>query len=202
MLAFSLGSIRKVLTMRKLLLFVCFWSVSVFSVPAPDAGQYMLPLSCAELLPDMNQYIVFFEAVGRGNVTTDRKFSKRIFRILGLREKLMELGDRGKEQNPVDLLIRKTLCFYREQKEPLKPVGYDDDAFLKFLKGALRELETKVDDAVFQWELERQQRKELERMALKNQVIVESLLREAEIEADSTFYRLSKAAKRKAKSSQ
>ena len=33
-----------------------------------------------------------------------------------------------------DVLVRKTLCFYREQKEPLKPIAYDNAEFIKFLK--------------------------------------------------------------------
>src|SRR5947209_14947948 len=82
-----------------------------------DSSYFLLPMSCAELLPDPAPYLGFFEAVGKGLVAKDRALSKRIFRVLSLREKLAEEPDRAREGNPVDVLIRKTLCYYREQKD-------------------------------------------------------------------------------------
>lgn len=164
-----------------------------------DFQSASLPLTCAELLPDTTPYLLFFEAVGRGQVATNRTFSKRIYRILSLRERMVDVVEKGRDQNPIDSLVRKTLCFYREQKEPLKPVPFDDTAFLSFLKVSMKDLETKVDEAVYEWELERQQRKEFERMALRNQKKVDSLVREADVEADRVFEKLSQRAKRKVK---
>ncbi len=180
------------------------WIACSLLVSAPALGAHsegyavMLPLTCAELLPDMTPYIQFFDAVGRAEITKDRRFSKRIYRILALRENMLDLSDRGREQNPIDLLVRKTLCFYREQKDPIRPISYDDPEFTKFLKTSIKELETKVEKAVFDWELERQERKEFERRAKQNQKLVNALEREADIEAAQTFSRLSQRAKQKA----
>src|SRR5687768_12693389 len=100
---------------------ILFLSVSTLRAALPpQGGVFMLPLSCSELLPDPGPFINFFEAVARGSVTHDKAFSKRMFKILALREKLSNMTDRTREQNPVDDLIKRTLCFYREQKEPLK----------------------------------------------------------------------------------
>jgi len=112
----------------------------------PELTGQMLPLNCAELLPDTSAFLNYFESVARGIVTKDRKFSRRLFRILSLREKLAEQGDRSREQNPVDNLIRKTLCFYREQKEPVRPISYDDAEFLKYLRSSITDLEAKVEE--------------------------------------------------------
>lgn len=176
-------------------------TLRVWSAPSSQGvGAQSLPMTCAELLPDVTPYLLFFDAVGRTQVSRDRRFSKRLYRILALRDRLNDFADKGSDINPVDALIRKTLCFYREQKEPIKPVPYDDAEFLSFLKTSLPELEKKVDAAVFQWELERQEKKEFERRAHKNQQIVESILREAEIEAEQTFDQLARRAKKKAQS--
>src|SRR4051812_4106201 len=75
-----------------------------------EAGVYLLPINCSELLPDDSPFVQFFEAVGRGNATANRSFSKRIFRLVSMREKAMRSADRIRDQNPVDRLIRKTLC--------------------------------------------------------------------------------------------
>ena len=158
----------------------------------------MLPLTCAELLPDYTPFNNFLAAVARSQVTKDRRFSKRVYRLLSLRERIADLGERGRESNPVDVLVKKTLCFFREQREPLKPVSNDDDEFMKFLRLGLKDLESKVDEAVYDWEFERQERREFERRAMKNQKIVDSIMREADVEADSTFDKLARRAKRKA----
>lgn len=161
-------------------------------------GPQLLPLTCAELLPDVTPYVLFFDAVGRGQVAKDRRFSKRVYRVLALRDRVNDFMDKGADVNPVDGLIRKTLCFYREQKEPLRAIPYDDAEFLKFLKGSIKDLESKVESAVFDWELERQERREFERRARKNQKIVDSVIREADIEADQAFDKIAQRAKKKA----
>ncbi len=171
-----------------------------FGIPTSrDFQSAALPLTCAELLPDTTPYVTFFEAVARGQVSTNRTFSKRVYRILSLRDRMVDVVEKGRDQNPIDSLIRKTLCFYREQKEPLKPVPFDDDQFLTYIKASMKDLEAKVDDAVFDWEFERQQRREFERMAIRNQKKVDSVAREADVEADRHFEKLSLRAKRKVK---
>jgi hypothetical protein len=187
----------------KAFLFICMVCLTGMAsrsrAALPDTGVVMLPMTCSELLPEISPYLNFFEAVARGNVAQDRSVSKRVYRILLLREKISVTADRFREQNPVDTLIRKTLCFYREQKEPLKPTPYDDAEFLKFLRGALKELELKVEDAVYDVEYERQQRHEYERQLLANQGIVERVKKEADVDAERTFERLTSAARKKVK---
>lgn len=163
----------------------------------PDGGVYLMPISCAELLQDASPFLNFFEAVAKGTVGQDTKLSKRIFRILALREKLGDVTGRSREGNPIDTLIRRTLCFYREQKEPLKPIAFDDTEFLKFLRGSVQELELKVDDAIFEWEFERQQRQEYERRLKQNAGVVKAVQREADAEAERAYDRLSGAARKK-----
>lgn len=184
---------------RSVVLFASIFLAQIgFTMPTGlDFQSASLPMTCAELLPDTTPYIQFFEAVGRGQVISDRRFSKRVYRILALRERMVDVVEKGRDQNPLDTLIRKVLCFYREQKEPLKPVGYDDAQFLSFIKASLKDLEEKVDETVYQWEFERQQRKAFERRALKNQKLVDALVREADVEADQLFGKLSARAKKK-----
>ena len=112
---------------------------------------------------------------------------------------MSEAGD-VRDFNPVDVLIRRTFCYYREQREPIKAVPYDDPNLIKFMRESMRDLEKQVDQAVFDWEYERQQRREFEKKVRKNQAIVDSLKRDAEREADKTFNRISGNAAQKARS--
>jgi hypothetical protein len=181
-----------------ILLFLALTTHAGLATPLrPESGAFMLPLNCSELLPDTAPFLNFFEAVGKGAVAKNRRLAKRIFKIMALRERLAEIPDRAREQNPIDTLIRKTLCFYREQKEPLSPVGYDDAAFVAFLKGSLPDLEEKIDKVIYQSEYDRQQRKEYERQLERNQGVVLNLRREADLEADQSFERITNRAKRK-----
>ena len=160
-------------------------------------GNYLMPLNCLELLPDSSPFTGFFEAVARGMAGKDRQLSKRLFKILSLRDRIANQVDQNREPNPLDTLIQKTICFYREQKEPLKPITFDDADFIKFLKNGLKDLEGKVDDTVFHVEFERFQRQEYERRANKNRGTIEVLQREAERDAENSFDRISSAARRK-----
>lgn len=158
---------------------------------------FLLPLSCQELLPDPSPFIGFMESVANGAVTTDKNFSKRIYRVLALRNKLGESNQSVRDANPIDMLIRKTLCFYREQKEPLKPVPYDDPLFVKFMHDSLKELELKIEDAIYQTEYELAQRKQYEFQLQKNKDVVDRIREEAEDNADRSFDRLATSAKQK-----
>ena len=157
-----------------------------------------MPMSCAELLPEISSFISFFEAVARGLIVKDRPLSKKLFRVLALREKLTESTERVKEINPVDFLLRKTVCFYREQRDPTRVVPYDDANFLHFLKSGMAELETKVDDAIYQWEFEKSQRRAYEAKLKATEGAAERLREEAEEEANQRFNKLSQNAKKKA----
>ncbi len=156
-------------------------------------------MNCVELLPDPSPFINYFEAVGRGLVTSNRKLSSRIFKILAIREKVIDAVDRQRDQHPVDKLIRKTLCYYREQKEPLKPVTYDDANFVSYLTQSMNELENKVDEVVFQWELDEAQRKQFEKIVEKNQQLIQAMKMEAEEQAEAKVRKISKRAKNQVK---
>ena len=163
----------------------------------PRGGVYLLPMTCAELLPDNGPYLGFLESVGQGSVGTDSDLSKRIFRLLALRAKFLDARDVAPENNPVDILIRRTLCFFREQKDPLRTIPYDDGAFLRFFRTSLRELELKIDGAIFQVEVERAQRHAYESQLQRNRTVVERMRREADAVAETEYDRLTKSAKRK-----
>lgn len=172
------------------------WS-SVGHSAINEPGVYMMPMNCSELLPDNTPFTNFYQAVARAAVATDKAFAKRVLRLLALRDKIADTVERSRELNPVDTLLRKTVCFYRETKDPLRPVPFDDNDFIQFLKGSLKDLEVKVEDAVFQVEFEKYQRTEYERRVGQNQSAIQSLNRDATREAENSFERLSQAAKRK-----
>ena len=155
-----------------------------------DGGTYMLPMNCSELLPENSPFLNFFEAVGRGQAASDKHFAERVFRILSLRDILAREDDRSRLQNPVDFLVRKTLCFFREQKEPLRPVAYDDKVFLHYLRGSMGELENKVNTAILQAETDREERSRYERKLLQNQKYVDGVQRQAEAEAQREYKRI------------
>jgi hypothetical protein len=166
-----------------------------------DAGNavYMMPMNCSELLPDSTNFLSFFDAVAKGTASEDKVLSKRLLRMLSLREKVNNIADLSRTPNPVDTLIQKTLCFYRVQKEPLKPIPFDDADFLHFLKTSLKDLETKIEDAVFQVQFEKFQREEYARRVQMNRNVIQALEKEADKDADRAFDRLSESAKRKAR---
>jgi len=189
--------------LRNILVLLVFISIAspLYAAPVPqEGGVFIMPMSCAELLQDPAPFLGYFEAVAKGQVSKDRKFSRRLFRVLSLREKLGEATGRTREANPIDAIIRRTICFYREQKEPLKPVAFDDEEFLKFLRVSVKELEEKVDDSIFQWEFERQQRREYERRMKVSEGAAQTVSREAERDADLTYDRLTTAARKKVQS--
>src|SRR5262249_4670026 len=139
----------------------------------------------------------FFEAVGKGAGGKDRKFAKQIFKIMALRDRMSEIPDKARDTNPVDTLIRRTLCFYREQEDPGSPGGYDDPKFIAYLKENIKALEGKVEDVIFQAEYDRQQRRQYEQRLEKNQGVVTTLRREADLDADRSFDKIINNAKKK-----
>jgi hypothetical protein len=174
------------------------FGLAVQGVSTPHAtGTFLLPLECSELLPDHSPFVRFLEAVARGGLKSDKRLSERLYKVLAMRERMNTANEQSREQNPVDILIRKTLCFYREKKEPLKTVTYDDALFLSFLRTSLADLESKLDETIFQREFDKQQRKEYERLLTANKEIEDSIRRQAELEADRSFERISNSAKRK-----
>lgn len=161
---------------------------------------FLLPMACSELLPDTDPFIRFLDSVARGNLLTENALSKRIFRLMALREKVAETIRIGRERNPVDIMVQKTLCFYRQQKEPLKPVPYDDEAFLEFLKGGIDDMEKQISAAIRQEEIERFQKKEFERKLEQNREREDQLRRQAQRDAEKEMKQISESAKRQVKS--
>jgi hypothetical protein len=172
---------------------------TIHAAPQRETGIYLLPLECSELLPDNSPFVHFLEAVARGCLSKEKSFAKRIFKVLATREKMTASAQQSREQNPIDVLIRKTLCFYRENKEPLKMVPYDDVAFLAFFRTSLDVLEKQIEETIFQREFDRQQRKEYERVLMQNRELEESVRGQAEVDADRNYERISTSAKRKVK---
>ena len=165
-----------------------------------QAGEvFLMPMNCSELLPDNQPFVQFFDSVALGVLPKDRAFAKRLLRIKSLREKVFETKDKGREDNPVDLLLRETVCFYRKTKDPIKQIPFDDADFVSFLRKSIKTLEAKVDDAIFQLEYERHQREIFEKKSEKNQALLRSLENEALEDANRTFSKISKAAEKKAR---
>ncbi len=161
-------------------------------------GVRMLPLNCSELLPDSTPFVEFLTAVGQSQVEKDRSFSRRIFRVIALRKKLYEENDWIRDHNPIDLLIQKTLCFFRIQKDPISPISYDNPEILKFLKESLDELEAKVDEAIFDTEFESEERKRYEKQIERNAKLIRTVEGQAQREANKEYGQITKSAKRKA----
>jgi hypothetical protein len=93
--------------------------------------------------------------------------------------------------------MRKTLCFYRESKDPLRAIPFDDPAFMKFMAASIHDVETKADEAVYQSELDRLQREEYEKRLDRNRDLIERLRQDADRSAQQSFEQLSKKARRK-----
>jgi len=160
---------------------------------------YLLPLNCSELLPDNTAFLSFFESVGRGQVIAQKELSKKIFRILALREKIAGISFQQGGVNPVDIVIRRTLCFYRQQREALQPVPYYDAKFVAFLKDNMLELEKKVEAVIVESQYKVIHQEMLEKRAQQNLALIEEAKRQADRVASQTFERLSRQAARKAK---
>lgn len=176
-----------------------FLSTPVYPAVSQDAPVYMLPKNCAELLPDTNNFTGFLKAVAVGKVTSDKTFSRRVFRVLALRDKLADHPDRARDENPGDTLIRKTLCYFREQKRPTEAISFDDPEIVTFLREALPQLEKKIDQVVFDLSVEKAQREQFENKLERSRELVEKIQNEAEKEADASYSKLSTAAKKKVK---
>lgn len=174
-----------------------FLKLPTASAAVESRSIVMLPISCSELLQETEPFINFFEAVGRGLVKTDKELSKKIFSILALREKLEELSTARGRRNPIDILIQKTLCFYREQKEPLKEVSYDNSRFVSFIKESISELDKKVQEAIYKYEVERFRREYYELKLEENNKLAQSLRLEAQKIAELKYKTISNRAKKK-----
>jgi len=164
-----------------------------------ENATYLLPLNCSELLPDNTTFLSYFEAVGRGQVISDKALSRKIFRVLALREKLNSTPDLFQGTNPIDVLIRKTLCYYRQQKDALQVVTYYDPKMVSYLKENMKDLEAKVDSAIFNCQFQQETKEALEKRAKKNEALVQDYMKEAQKSANQSFEKITKEAARKAK---
>ncbi|NBT58252.1 hypothetical protein EBT16_05660 [bacterium] len=169
------------------------------AIPTQLEPTYLLPLNCSELLPDNSTFVSYFDSVGKGQVVSDKALSQKIFRILALRERVQDTPGLFDGANPVDVVIRRTLCYYRQQKDALRPVPYYDSHFLSFLKENIKDLEKKVEAVILECQYKLLSRELLEKRAKKNQALVESEKKQAEKTAAQIFERLNQQATRKAK---
>ena len=185
--------------MRKLTLILGL----IFFVPslqaAPSTGIVLLPLNCSELLPETEPFIDFFEAVAQGQVRQDPSFAQKMFKVMALRRELERSFDGPLGENPVDILIRKTLCYYRQQKEPVRPIPYDDFKFVNFMKAGIDELEESVGNSIYEMEFAKQQRELYTKQLERNRRIIGKVKAAAEKDAEKAFERLSKKAERRVK---
>lgn len=168
------------------------------SLAVPSSGViFLLPNTCNELIADAGPYIGFLEAVAQGVVGSDPTLAKKILRVLALREELLRENDMARGVNPVDALVRRTLCYYREQIEPVAPVQFNDASFVRFMRDSIGQLNSKVEDAVFEVVLQDAEEKELERKLERNRRRADKMRAEAERSAEKSFKRIAKAAQSK-----
>lgn len=161
--------------------------------------QYLLPLNCSELLPQEASFLSYFESVGKGQVATNKKLSERIFRILALRDQLQESSSLIEDRNPIDELVRRTLCFYRQQKDALSPVPFDSPEMVSFIGQNIRELESKVEAVILEIEYRKASQDILKRKAQRHQRLVDKEKQIAARKARELFETLSRKAVNKAK---
>ena len=171
-------------------------SVSLF---ANVGSAHLLPLNCSELLPDEAPFVSFFESVAKAGANEQRDLARRMLKVLALREKLASTTDWSQNENPVDELVRKTLCFYLEQKDPLRTITYNDPQIIAYLKEAIKPLEAKVEDAIFLAEFEREQKMRYEHQIEKNRELIRTLEQQAQRDAKAEYNEISKNARRKAR---
>jgi len=81
----------------------------------------------------------------------------------------------------------------------LKPVTFDDANFISYLSSALKDVESKVDDIVYQWELDRVQKAQFEKIVEKNQHLIQKMKMEADEMAEAEVKKLSQKAKKNLK---
>ena len=81
----------------------------------------------------------------------------------------------------------------------MKPVTFDDANFISYLSSALKEVESKVDDIVYQWELDRVQKAQFEKIVEKNQHLIQKMKMEADEMAEAEVKKLSQKAKKNLK---
>lgn len=171
-----------------------------FVALAAQQPTYLMPINCSELVPDSSPFLGFFESFGRGVSSTSRDLSRRVFRMLAVRERIASETGRTGDSNPLDPLIRKFLCFYREQKEPLRIVAYDDSDFLRFVTKEISTLEKKIDDAIFQVAFEEHSRKEYERRISTQRAVIDAIRDQADREAIQLYDKISSTARSKVRS--
>lgn len=175
------------------------FGAALVGAPTKDTATYLLPFNCSELLPDNSTFLSFFESVARGQVIANKALSKKIFRVLALREKLNQKQELFQGANPLDSLIARTLCYYREQKDALQIVPYYDPKLLEFLNQNIKDLEKKAEAVILDLQLQVLNKEELGRRARQNEALVAAERESAEQSANRLFDQIAQEAARKAK---
>jgi hypothetical protein len=67
-----------------------------------------VPKTCKDLLPDMFEYIYFFEQVGDLGVVKDANSAKKVYDVLAIRKIYQETSQNY--INPIDEKIKNTIC--------------------------------------------------------------------------------------------
>jgi len=186
-----------------LIMFCLYWgraTTQLFgAIDHKESETYLLPLNCSELLPDNTPFVSYFELVGRGQVVSNKPFSRKVFKILALRDKLNASSHLFEGSNPVDIMIRRTLCFYREQRDPLQLVPYYDPKMVSFLSEGMKDLEQKVERVILDLQTQALDKERLARRAKQNEAVVQNEKRLAEKSAIQIFERINQQAVRKVK---
>ncbi len=192
--------------LRRFRMFALIAAITLASANYPSHARadavnpvFTLPASCGELLSDISPFLGFLEAVANGLANSDRNLSRRLLRLLSLRAEVLRNNERLRSDNGIDGTLRRALCFYREQREPLRPVTFDDEGFIRFLRESIGELEKKVESSIFDVELEAARRRQLENRLAKNRVAAERLELEANRAARTSYNRILEQARKKAK---
>jgi len=169
-------------------------ATGALAVPS-SSPTYLLPMNCSELIPDPEPFLGFFEAIAQSQAVADKSLSRRILNTIALRNKLAEGW--AKDANPIDGLIRKTLCFYRQQTDPLGVIPYSDPRIIAYVRKSMPQLEEKTKEVIFLVELEKAQRDAFESQIDKNRHVVQSIEAQAQKDANKIFSDISKSAKKK-----
>lgn len=176
-----------------------FFSINLLGSPTKDTATYLLPFNCSELLPDNSAFLSFFESIARGQVVANKALSKKIFKVLALRDKLNQKPELFQGSNPLDALIARTLCYYREQKDALQIVPYYDPKLLEFLSQNIKDLEKKAEAVILDLQVQILNKEELGRRARQNEALVAAERESAEQSANRMFDQIAQEAQRKAK---
>ena len=171
----------------------------VSSAPAENPSlQFLLPVNCAELLPDNDEFLGFLETVAGNLVATDKALAQRLFKMLAMRQKLLE-DNQPEEQavaHKMETYLRRFLCYYREQGDPLRQIMFDDPGVLAYIKKNLPSLEQKINEILKQGQRHLKDRDRYEAQLRRLEGQISALKIEARRQAEKTVAKVRYLAQR------